>query len=655
MVNDAQPKLAPGRLAFIVACSVVGVVLPFTEHPARGAIPELWPPMTVFFVWFTLVCEGNRRPSTRVLRHAGVMFALFVVLALLLGSAPLTTLRMGVVNVVAALVMAYLFQRTNGGWALHSPRSIYAVMVAAVGAGLVAALLGGFPGFGPFELDSRLLMWWVIRNGVFMFVGASTFMVLFHTPQSQYADRSAAWWELAVLAPFSIACVWLVYEVPGLPLSWMLLLPGIAAGLIFDVFGAALAVLSISVLSAAFTMLPGNQFGYEGLFPASVVVDLLVIVMAFLALQLSLVREQRATVMGDLRVSRAQTRSQASFLTQVLDSMNDGVIVVGQDGTVAYHNPAARQLLGKPLPASARETSWIDHFGITDAEGAPVTDQDLVTPLSGTEPDRTLLIDNPGSKRFIQAGVATLETDDGPATMVLFSDVTAQRARFDELAAFARVVAHDLRTPLTGLNGWIELAREDLMEGRWSHVEAHLTKAQHSGGRMTTVIEDWLAYSIHRDGRLTPTVFELAPVVQEVLAGYHPQDARAGSFDVDVSHRIEADPALVRQLLANLVGNAMKYVADDRRPELLITSHADDEQGWVRVDVRDRGIGIPRGQEEMIFDEFHRAPEHAEDFGGSGLGLSLCKQIVNRHGGRISAASNDPDHGTTFSFTLPAA
>lgn len=654
MVNDNPPVPARGRLAFVVACSVVGVVLPFTEHPAPGAIRELWPPMTVFFVWFTLVCEGNSRPTRRVVEHAGVMFALFVVLALALGTSPLASLRMGLVNVAAALLMAYLFRRANGSWELHSPRSIYAVMLAA-GAGLTAGLLGGFPGFGPFELDSRLLMWWVIRNGVFMFVGAATMLVLFHSPRPPYVDRAVAWWEIAILAPFSIACVWLVYEGPELPLSWVLLLPGIAAGLIFDRLGAAVAVLSISVVSAGFTMLPGNRFGYDGLFPASIVVDLLVIVMTFLALLLALIREQRAAVMGELRVSRSETRTHAAFLTQVLDSMNDGVVVMGEDGRVAYHNPAARHLLGRPLPASTSEMSWVDHFGITDAEGGPVTDQDLSTPLSATSPDRALLVDNPGSTRYIQAGATSFDTDDGPARMLLLSDVSAQRQRFDELAAFARVVAHDLRSPLTSLSGWIELAREDALDGRWRNVEAHLAKAQDSGARMTTVIEDWLAYSVHRDGRLTPTEFELAPVVHDVIAGYRDPEAPDTRIDVAVDHRIEADPALVRQLLANLVGNAMKYVADDRPPELRISSHTDEEQGWVRVDVRDRGIGIPQGQEEMIFDEFHRAPEHADDFGGSGLGLSLCKQIVNRHGGRISAASNDPDVGTTFSFTLPAA
>lgn len=654
MDTDARPALARGRLVFIVACSVVGVALPFSEHPEPGAIHEMWPPMTVFFLWTTLFFDTDGWRPRALVAHGAAQVAVFTATATALGTEPVHALGMAEVNVGCAVTAAYLFHRLNRSWDLHSPHSISLVMLTAGLAGLTAALLGGFPGTSPLDLDPRLLLWWVIRNGVFMFVGVSTMLVVFHAERPVWRDRTVRWWEVALLAPFSLACVWLVYEGPQLPITWVLLLPGIAAGLIFDRLGAALAALATALAAAAFTMLPGNRYGYDGWIPASVVVDLLVLVMTFLALQLAVVREQRATIRGELEASRTRTRAQATFLTRVLDSMNDGVIVFGHDGRVAFHNPAARQLLGGPLPVSTT-TSWVDHFGIRDADGGRVTDRELVSPIGDVAAARTLLVDNPGSERFIQAGVAALETETGPASLVLFSDVTAQRQRMAELASFARVVAHDLRTPLTSLYGRVELAREDLVDGRLGEVEAHLARALESGDRMRTVIEDWLAYSVHRDGRLVPSAFELAPMVHEVLEGYRDQGGSGGRFQVAVTHKVEGDPALVRQLLTNLVGNAMKYVSADRPPEVRISSRPDEEDGWIRIDVTDRGIGIPKGQEEAIFDEFHRAPDHAEAFHGSGLGLSLCKRIVHRHGGRISAASNRPEPGATFSFTLPGA
>jgi signal transduction histidine kinase len=98
----------------------------------------------------------------------------------------------------------------------------------------------------------------------------------------------------------------------------------------------------------------------------------------------------------------------------------------------------------------------------------------------------------------------------------------------------------------------------------------------------------------------------------------------------------------------------VKYTPDGVRPHVSIRSVPDTEEGFVRVEVTDSGVGLPEGEEERVFEEFHRAAEHADAFAGTGLGLSLCRRIVNRHGGSIWARNN-PDRGATFSFTLPAA
>jgi signal transduction histidine kinase len=110
---------------------------------------------------------------------------------------------------------------------------------------------------------------------------------------------------------------------------------------------------------------------------------------------------------------------------------------------------------------------------------------------------------------------------------------------------------------------------------------------------------------------------------------------------------------LVRQLLDNLIGNAVKYTAPGAAPEITITS-APTADGRIRVEVTDRGIGIPPGQHEAIFGNFHRA-HRGEAYTGTGLGLTICERIVERHGGTIVATDNPAGPGTRVSFTLPAA
>jgi signal transduction histidine kinase len=115
--------------------------------------------------------------------------------------------------------------------------------------------------------------------------------------------------------------------------------------------------------------------------------------------------------------------------------------------------------------------------------------------------------------------------------------------------------------------------------------------------------------------------------------------------------QVDADAGAVRQLLENLIGNSIKYTAPDVIPHLEITSRR--RGGTVEVTIADNGIGIPAGQHEAIFDNFHRAHRDT-GYAGTGLGLAICHRIVTRHGGFITADDN-PGGGSRFVFTLPAA
>jgi signal transduction histidine kinase len=262
-------------------------------------------------------------------------------------------------------------------------------------------------------------------------------------------------------------------------------------------------------------------------------------------------------------------------------------------------------------------------------------------------------VKNEGADRILEIGAWPM--DDTGKFMVLFSDVTAQRERLGELTGFAGVVAHDLRSPLTSLSGWLELIADSLADGDVKSAAEFNRRAQVSSARMGSVIDDWLAYTVQRDGVLSTSHVRLDALLEEIMAPYGAAGATyAPSFEVEAEHVVEADRVLTKQLLANLIGNAVKYTPDGQRPHVSIRSVPDDEDGFVRVEVSDSGVGLPPGEEDLVFEEFHRAEAHAASFAGTGLGLSLCRRIVNRHGGSIWARNN-PDRGATFTFTLPAA
>jgi signal transduction histidine kinase len=136
-------------------------------------------------------------------------------------------------------------------------------------------------------------------------------------------------------------------------------------------------------------------------------------------------------------------------------------------------------------------------------------------------------------------------------------------------------------------------------------------------------------------------------MVVEIAAG---RDA-SGFVSAEQLPPVLGDPVLVRQVLDNLIGNALKYVAPGEEPKISVHGCRSDVR-LVTIDVVDHGIGIPEEERERVFGEFHRA--HFRDYEGSGLGLSIVRRIVTRHGGTIVALPNPAGQGSVLRFTLPA-
>jgi light-regulated signal transduction histidine kinase (bacteriophytochrome) len=221
----------------------------------------------------------------------------------------------------------------------------------------------------------------------------------------------------------------------------------------------------------------------------------------------------------------------------------------------------------------------------------------------------------------------------------------------EELAAFASVASHDLQEPLRKILAFGELL--DATSGPALTVEGrqHLDRMLNAATRMRTLINDLLSYSqvTARSQPFVPT--ELARIAREVIADLETAIADAdGRVEVGDLPVIEADPLQMRQLLQNLLGNALKF---RRSGEPLVVRLASSTGGGRHcvLTVTDNGIGFSEEHSEKIFRMFERLHNRME-YGGNGMGLAICRKIVERHKGTISATST-AGRGATVTVTLP--
>jgi len=239
--------------------------------------------------------------------------------------------------------------------------------------------------------------------------------------------------------------------------------------------------------------------------------------------------------------------------------------------------------------------------------------------------------------------------------------LAAEAARAHELtqlkSEFVTLVAHELRSPLTAITGYVEL----LLEGRGGTLTEgqgeSLKIVQRNGEQLLALIEDLLDISRMEASRLElkHTTLDLARLVREVASSLHPQiEAKGQRPTLELAEALPAvsgDADRVTQILTNLLSNAHKYTASGGS----VTITARGEGSGVRVSVRDTGIGLSPDDQARLFTKFFRAQNSVtQGVRGTGLGLMITRALVELHGGEITVTSA-LGQGSTFSFTLPAA
>jgi signal transduction histidine kinase len=232
--------------------------------------------------------------------------------------------------------------------------------------------------------------------------------------------------------------------------------------------------------------------------------------------------------------------------------------------------------------------------------------------------------------------------------------LVAQRAELErsnsELEQFAYIASHDLQEPLRMVASYVQLLERDYKGKLGEEADEFIGFAVDGAKRMQALIQDLLTYSRVGRGEVPTEPIELDAAFDRALNNLHAAIEESGaSVAAEPLPTVVADESQMTQLLQNLIGNALKFHGD--RP-VEVRIGAERHNGEWTFGVRDNGIGIDPRHAERVFAIFQRLHTR-EEYPGTGIGLALCRKIVERHGGRIWVESA-PGAGTTFRFTLPA-
>jgi PAS domain S-box-containing protein len=329
----------------------------------------------------------------------------------------------------------------------------------------------------------------------------------------------------------------------------------------------------------------------------------------------------------------------------VLTYVADGVFLVDRVGVIRLWNPTMEAITG------------IDASSVIGAQAADVIPewQTLAEriPVGGAEPvqPETVPLETEYGERWVS--VSGVEFFDG--TVYALRDLTETR-RLEQLKAeFVATASHELRTPLAAVYGAAQTLRRHDFALDESGRERFVSLIVEESERLGRIVNDILLASQLDIGSLAlrSELFDPSDLVERVVEAARAHAPSAITIEVAAgppAPAIASDRERVRQVLVNLVENAIKYSPNGGRIEV----GAVPAERMVRFFVRDEGLGIPEDEQARIFDKFYRLDPHmSAGIGGTGLGLYICNELVRRMGGRIWVESKG-ERGSTFSFVIPA-
>ncbi|PWB37150.1 PAS domain-containing sensor histidine kinase [Pseudomonas sp. NDM] len=382
-----------------------------------------------------------------------------------------------------------------------------------------------------------------------------------------------------------------------------------------------------------------GQGNYDVTLPISTAMEVNLLSRRF-GLMAEALREHQAMNVDELLAG--QQRLQA-----VLDSIDDGLLMIDRQGQLEHLNPVAQRQLG-----------WEDDRlgqGLGTALGRPELDAQLQLVLRGGTLERApedLSIEVDGESRLLTYSLTPVSHTQGHilgAVMVLH-DVTEQRAFERVRSEFVLRASHELRTPVTGMHMAFGLFRERAKFPAESREADLLDTVNEEMQRLMQLINDLLNFSRYQNGlqKLTLAPCSIEDLLEQAQLRFAEAAAAKGvALNVEIQGplpRLQADQAQLDRVLDNLIDNALRHTARDGQIRLQARRHGER----VIISVEDNGEGIAYGQQGRIFEPFVQVGRKK---GGAGLGLALCKEIVQLHGGRMGVYSR-PGQGTQFYMAL---
>ncbi|RRU76439.1 PAS domain-containing sensor histidine kinase [Stutzerimonas xanthomarina] len=335
-------------------------------------------------------------------------------------------------------------------------------------------------------------------------------------------------------------------------------------------------------------------------------------------------------------------------LQALLDSIDDGLLIVDRDGRLEHANPVAQ-----------RQLAWEnEHLGSTLGEALGYPDLDNAArqvlddkPLS--DPPEDLIIEADGERRLLAWRISPVSHHDGSisgAVMVLH-DVTDQRTFERVRNEFVLRASHELRTPVTGMQMAFSLLRERLRYPAGSRESDLFDTVHEEMQRLVRLINDLLNFSRYQSGQ-QKLELEQCHIPELLEAARQRFEVNAAEQEVQLKLELQQplptlmlDRQQIERVMDNLLSNALRHTPKGGEVRLLARPHGER----MILSVEDNGEGIPYSQQARIFEPFVQIGRRR---GGAGLGLALCKEIAQLHGGRIGVHSRI-GHGTIFYVALP--
>lgn len=364
--------------------------------------------------------------------------------------------------------------------------------------------------------------------------------------------------------------------------------------------------------------------------------------------------------------AQAAEREKDAQYRAIFESANDAIVTIDERGIIISANPTTEEVFGYtlpevighsvsrliPSPHREQHDDYIAQYVATGVGGDVIGIRREVT---GQRKDGTLA--------SLDLSVSAIVLDDRRLFTVILRDITSRKnaermleqysqelkRSNAELEQYAYVVSHDLKEPLRMVTSFTNLLEEELRKGLSNDARRYMRFVSDGAGRMRTMIEDLLDYSRVGRGDMEMEATDLTEAVATALENLAISIQESG-VEVQIGELppVSGVPSLLLRLFQNLIGNAIKF-RGDRKPVIQIGAEQDGET-W-KLFVRDNGIGIEAQHLERVFQVFQRL-HRRDEYEGSGIGLAVCRKIVERHGGQLWVESVK-DEGSTFWLTFP--